>query len=157
MQIQRYTFTEYPGGAFHSIQIYTLPSPSKINFNNSAAYAIISLKRANYLLFYSFCDRKFIKLAFNIVVIIPHQILIHNEHELLIVDTANRLWIGELTRLKPYKNRKNYKTLTITQLGTLLGYTNTLASTATSNTGIFNDYLYYFMPRDGAIVRWNFR
>lgn len=120
-------------------------------------HAIICLKRANFLLLYSFRDRRYIKLAFNIVVIIPQRILIHNEHELLIVDTASRLWVGDLTRLKPYKQRRNHKTLTITQLGTLMGYTNTVASTATTNAHIFNDYLYYFMPRDGAIVRWNFR
>lgn len=73
------------------------------------------------------------------------------------MDTAKRLWVGDLHRLKPHKQRNACKVLTITQLGTLLGYTDSMAVSATANGGLLNDYLYYYLPRDGAIVRWNFR
>lgn len=155
MQIHRHIFTEYVGGTFHSIQLFS--APSNTNPTETISYGIICLRRANYLLLYSLQHRKYTKVAFNILVVIPHQILTHHDNELLIMDTANRLWMGDLNRLKSHRQCKKCKMLTITQLGSLLGHTDTLAVTSTLNAGLYNDYLYYYLPRDGAIVRWNFR
>lgn len=153
-QIHRFIFNEFEGSSLQSIQLQNTYVKG-----DSTDIAVINIKNANFLILYNLQEGQYYKLAFNIRVIIPHQITIRNGDELLMVDVANRLWAGDLSRIKLSKNCEKCRIVNVSLLGSLLGYSNALAVSSMYNTGtgVFNDYLYYYLPRDGAIVRWNFR
>lgn len=154
-QIHRYTFGEFRGGSFRSIQVQSVHEI--ITDNLSSTKAFICLQNANFLIQYSFADKSYTKLTFNIRVVFPKDILIKHENHLIIVDTGNRLWLGNLNRIKSRQKNRLHKEISVNHLGTLLGLTDSIAVTTNNESGNLINYIYYYLPKDGAIVRWNSR
>lgn len=159
-QILRHVFTEFKGNSFKSIHlqhkidnndIIDGPFDGEISCN-----AFITVKNANFVIIYSQRDKVWHKLALRASGdIVPNQLTIRNNLELLISDASNNLWFGNLTRMR-YEKRRGYFSIELNPLGQLLGKSASLAVSAASDEPL-NDFLYYYMPRDGAVVRWDFR
>lgn len=150
-QILRHVFNEFNGNSFKSIHLQHKFEGNEQTYCN----AFITIKDVNYFIVYSQRDKIWQKILLQNNVI-PHQLTIRNNFELFISDKKNNLWNGNLSNINYNLSGKNYF-IELIYLGQLLGKsTSLIASTVNDEYGL-NDYLYYFMPRDGAIVRWNFR
>lgn len=86
----------------------------------------------------------------------PQGIAIRNNDQLLVLDKNNVLWSGNLFKVKFVRKLSPLALfMSISRLGALLGKAQGLTTQTDESTE--NHYLYYYMPRDGAVVRWNFR
>lgn len=129
----------------------------------ATTYALILLHRSKFLILYSLKNRSQ-KLRLMIQSkhrayegLIPAEIIIKNEKDLVVSDHSNGLWMANLNKIKPNQRSKDVELFVeVIYLGSLLG-----SSRAITIPPIFDvdttQYLYYYIPRDGAVVRWNFR
>lgn len=120
--------------------------------------AFITLQNENFLIIYSQKAKTWRKLMFSSAVeIIPQLITIRNDETLLVTDAVNTLWTGNLTTITVFGKQRHLGIL-IRPLGALLGISKSLSVPTNGLIGdLNNNYLYYYIPRDGAIVRWDLR
>lgn len=90
-------------------------------------------------------------------VLMPAEITLKSDNELLIKDYTNGLWLADLKQIQRSLREDEIDLFVVVRyLGSLLG-----ASTALTIPIVGDEesqhYLYYYLPRDGAVVRWNFR
>lgn len=124
---------------------------------------LILLHRSAFLIQYSLRQdrpRKLVlvisKKAKGYDVLIPAEITLKNDKELFISDHSNGLWLADLTKTKSNPNKGEDSFVEVKYLGSLLG-ASTALTIPTMIDGDSSHYLYYYLPRDGAVVRWNFR
>lgn len=170
-QVYRYVFNKLKNDSFKAIQLYA-KKESEIDDNaitqrnaNTMTHAIILLHQSNFLIQCSLLDHRPRKLTLIIPsknrpynVLIPAEIAIKNDDELMISDHSNGLWMANLKNVRRNMMRGSKIELfaEVTYLGSLLGNAKTL-SIPPPIDGDTNQYLYYYLPRDGAVVRWNVR
>lgn len=137
--------------------------------------AIILLRDQKHVVLYSMQDIYPKKLSFVIAtkpssskksniynVLIPIEMTMKANNEILISDRYNCLWLANLNQIQSL-NRKHGKEdidfyVEVKYLGTLLGPAKSLAvPNSFDSADISQKYLYYHLPRDGAILRWNFQ
>lgn len=149
---------------------------SEINALSLTNYdAIILLHDQKFLLLYSMHDSHPKKLSCIIAkkpssgrksniynILIPQEMSMKTNNEILISDRYNCLWLANLNQIQS-ENRKHVKEnidffVEVKYLGTLLGSAKSLAvPNSFDSTDATQKYLYYHLPRDGAILRWNFQ
>lgn len=172
MQVHRYVFNELRSDILKSIQLYSRDSNEAIDnglikLNPLAkADAIILLHKSKYLIQYSMAENRPRKLSLIIMtknmnrsydVLVPAEITLKSDGELLIKDYTNGLWLADLKQIQRSLREDEIELFVVVKyLGPLLG-----ASTALTIPTVGDEenqhYLYYYLPRDGAVVRWNFR
>lgn len=88
------------------------------------------------------------------MIVVPKAISFVSSGSMYIVDTSHHLWITanalQLASTKLTSKGSNYLELSTVMVNDLLG----------AATALFvdpADQLYYFMPRDGVVLRWNTR
>lgn len=120
---------------------------------------IITVKNVNFLILFSLTTKRWHRIYFeNRKTIQPQDITIRNNEQLLLLDKNNNLWSGDLSKIKFIRKLSPFVLfMSVSRLGSLLGEARGLITYAGSDGPGINDYLYYYMPRDGACVRWNFR
>lgn len=171
-QIHRYVFNELRNDIFKSIQLYA-KDPNEAIDNGiiklnplTKADAIILLHKSKYLIQYSMVENRPRKLSLIIMtkhlnrsydVLMPAEITLKSDNELLIKDYTNGLWLANLKQIQRSLREDEIDLFVVVRyLGSLLG-----ASTALTIPIVGDEesqhYLYYYLPRDGAVVRWNFR
>lgn len=171
-QIHRYVFNKLKSDSLKSIQLYTKEASESIDnaiiqMNPVVkACALILLHKSKYLIQYSLLNDRPRKLSLIIKtknlhrpfdVLIPSEITLKNDNELLIKDYSNGLWIANLNQIQRSLREEEFDLFVeVIYLGTLLG-TSTALTIPTVGDEDNNHYLYYYLPRDGAVVRWNFR
>lgn len=84
----------------------------------------------------------------------PNEITVKGDDEILISDTDDRLWMANLKQLK-YSGRDLF--VDVKYVGHLLGASKALVVPRIADAEISSNYLYYYLPRDGAVLRWNLR
>lgn len=90
-------------------------------------------------------------------VLIPAEITMKSDDELMISDHSNGLWFANLNKIKHNIRNKDIELFVeVKYLGSLLGSPKALTVPPIIDDDT-NQYLYYYLPRDGAVVRWNFR
>lgn len=93
--------------------------------------------------------------------LIPHEITMKNKDELLISDRHNGLWLANLNLMRSIIEKGRAKSsnyvVVVKYLGSLLGSSTAITVPMINDADSFNANLYYHLPRDGAILRWNFR
>lgn len=176
LQLHRYVFKKLRNESLKSIHLYTREPPNggKIIDNtivpmNSLARtcALIVLHKSKYLIQYSLLENRPRKLSLIIKTNYRHrsydqlmaaEITLKNDHELLIKDYTDSLWLANLNDMQRSLRDDDKIDLfvEVKYLGSLLGAATALC------VPMFGDqenihFLYYYLPRDGAIVRWNFR
>lgn len=164
-------FTKLQSDSLKSIQLYEQkeiePNSNAILPINSIAktFALILLHRSSFLIQYSLLQDRPQKIALvisiknrNFDVLIPAEITMKNNNEFMISDHSNRLWLADLSKIKPNTNKRIDADffIEVKYLGQLLGASKSLTIPIVID-GDSNHYLYYYLPRDGAVVRWNFR
>lgn len=129
---------------------------------------IISLYGKNYLLIYSLPEGRLRKLRLVIknsntsrTLLSPREVVMKDNNELLISDFFNSLWLANLNQLKSFSKKKRNNneydsTIEVKYVGSLLGSSRALAIPKIIDAEQEN-YLYYYLPRDGAILRWNLK
>lgn len=168
--MHRFVFSKLQNGSLKSIHLYAqeeietnsnsiLPMNSKVSTS-----AFILLHQSTFLIQYSLRQDRPRRLVLVVLtknrsydVLIPAEITMKNDNELIVSDNSNGLWLAELNKIKP--NTRNKETdffVEVKYLGPLLGASRALTIPIAID-GESNHYLYYYLPRDGAIVRWNFR
>lgn len=159
-QVHRFVFNEFKGGSFKSIHLQQTFASNDINEASDwmASRAFITLQNENFLIIYSQKAKNWRKLMLSSDIdIIPQSITIRNDETLLVSDAVNTLWTGNLTNIKIYGKHRHLG-IVLRPLGSLLGVSKSLSVTTNSlSSDPNNNYLYYYIPRDGAIVRWDFR
>lgn len=180
-QLHRYVFKRLRNDSFKSIQLYTreVQRDAIIDDNTivpvsplAKTYALILLHKCKYLIQYSLLENRPRKLSLIMKAtyfnrpyehLIAAEITMKNDHELLIKDYSNRLWTANLNNMQRNRRRRSNAEdqiddlfMEVKFLGSLLG---TAIGTAVPMVGDQDNthYLYYYLPRDGAVVRWNFR
>lgn len=120
---------------------------------------LITLKNANFLILFSLKTKKWHKLHFDHTKLIQVQdVTIRNDEQLLVLDRDNILWSGNLWKLKFLRKFSSFNLfISVYKLGPLLGKALALTTNINPIGESFADYLYYYIPRDGAVVRWNFQ
>lgn len=180
IQLHRYVFKKLRNDSFKSIQLYTreAPNDAKIIDNNNAViaknslaktYALLLLHKSKYLIRYSLLENLPRRLSLIIKTnysrngaydhLIAAEITLKNDHELLIKDYTNHLWVANLNDIQRSLHGDDGKIdlfVEVNYLGSLLG-TATALTVPMVGDHDNQHYLYYYLPRDGAIVRWNFR
>lgn len=158
-EVHRYVFEEFKGGSFKSIHLQHIFDSNDIHAASEwiTCRAFITLQNDNYLIIYSQRAKSWRKLLLSSAIeIIPKSITIRNDETLLITDTVNTLWRGNLTNVKIY-GKQRHLGIVLRPLGALLGVSRSLNVPTNGLSDPNNNYLYYYIPRDGAIVRWDFR
>lgn len=139
-----------------SIQLYA---------KDGIEYALILLHRSKFLIQYSMFSVRPKKLTLIIAsrnggayeVLMPAEITMKGDNELVISDYSNGLWIAQLDKIKHNIRNKDIELFVeVNYLGSLLGTAKALIVPPVIDDEI-NQYLYYYVPRDGAVLRWNFR
>lgn len=138
-----------------SIQLYA---------KESIEYALILLHRSTFLIQYSMLSVRPKKLTLIIPsnggaydVLMPAEITMKGDNELVISDYSDGLWFAQLDKIKHNIRNKDIELFVeVSYLGSLLGTARALIVPPVIDDEI-NQYLYYYVPRDGAVVRWNFR
>lgn len=172
-QLHRYVFKKLRYDSLKSIQLYTRELPNDAIIDNTIipmnslakTYALIVLHKSKYLIHYSLLENRLRKLSLIIKTnyvnraydqLMASEITIKNDNELLIKDYTNGLWLANLNDMQ--RNRRDGNKIdlfvTVKYLGSLLG---TATALTVPMVGDQDHFLYYYLPRDGAIVRWNFR
>lgn len=158
-QVHRYVFKDLKGGSFKSIHLQHIFDSNDINAASESisCRAFITLQNDKYLIMYSQKAKSWRKLLLSSAVeIIPQSITIRNDETLLVTDAVNILWAGNLTNVKVNRKQRHLG-IVLHPLGALLGVSRSLSVPTNGLTDLNNNYLYYYIPRDGAIVRWDFR
>lgn len=146
-----------------------------INRSDSVAKAsvIILLNDANHLLLYTIYSSRprnltllfttkslNTKKSITYNVLVPVAITMKSKNELLITDRNNGLWLADLSEIHYNASRIIHKKIDlhvmIKYLGSLLGASTAVAVTQNIGSDINSKYLYYHLPRDGVVLRWNF-
>lgn len=153
-------FNEFKGGSFKSIHLQHKFDSNDISASSEwiTCRAIITLQNENYLIIYSQKAKAWRKLMLaSAVEIIPQSIAIRNDETLLVTDAVNTLWMANLTNIKVYGKHRHLG-IVLRPLGALLGVAKAPSvPTSGLSSDPNNNYLYYYIPRDGAIVRWDIR
>ncbi|XP_031641194.1 uncharacterized protein LOC116352610 [Contarinia nasturtii] len=170
IEIHRYLFTDLKNDALKSIQLYI---KDDMDANNNAivkrsstatTYALILIHQSKFLIQYSLSDNRPKKLFLIIPlqsgaydILIAAEITIKNNDELVVKDYNNNLWIAKLNEIKysSIQSKNIDLFVEVKFLGPLLGSANALAIPQMVDD--IDQYMYYYLPRDGAVVRWNFR
>lgn len=169
-QVYRYVLNKLKNDSFKAIQLYAKESDIDNNVVTqrnaiSMTHAIILLHQSNFLIQCSLLDHRPRKLTLIIPtknwpydILNPAEITIKNDDELIVSDHSNGLWVANLKNVRRNMMRGNKIELFVDVkfLGSLLGNAKTL-SIPPPIDGDTNQYLYYYLPRDGAVVRWNVR
>lgn len=153
--MHRYVFNKFKSDALKSIQLYS---------KEGKDYALILLHRSKFLIQYSLRSVRPKKLSLIIPtrngaydVVIPAEITMKSDDELVIRDYSNGLWFANLNKIKHSIRNKDIELFVeVEYLGSLLGASKALTVQPILDDDT-NQYLYYYLPRDGAVVRWNFR
>lgn len=178
LQLHRYVFKKLRNESLKSIHLYTRETPTDakmidnaINPMNSLANscALIVLHRSKYLIQYLLSENRARKLSLIIKtnfnrnrsydLLMASEITLRNDHELLIKDYTNSLWLGNLNDVQHSLRSDRGKIdlfVEVKYLGSLLGAATALTVPIISDQDNTH-YLYYYLARDGAVVRWNFR
>lgn len=169
--MHRHVFNELKSDSLKSIQLYSKETSETIDnaiiqMNPMVKKcALILLHKSRYLIQYSLLDNQPNKLSLIIKtkkkhrydILIPAEITLNNDNELLIKDYTNGLWAANLNRIQRSLREEEIDLFVeVKYLGTLLGTSKAL-TVPTVGDEDNNHYLYYYLPRDGAVVRWNFR
>lgn len=164
--MHRFVFTKLQRDSLKSIQLY---SQERNELKSNAVHpnpmattnALILLHRSTFLIQYSVQQDRPKKLILIIQtkdrghdVLIPAEITMKNDNELMISDHLNGLWLADLSKL--IQNDNSDLSVEVKYIGSLLGPSKALVFPA-GIEGDSNPYLYYYLPRDGAVVRWNLR
>ncbi|KAJ6645694.1 Major royal jelly protein 3, partial [Pseudolycoriella hygida] len=148
-EIQRFAFN-IRRHAFTSIK--SVEDGSYNPRGRSDSQAIITLDRADFLIFYSLNKRRWWKLQLitsDGMVVIPKDIAILGTDKLYASDECGHLWTAEVDVHK-WTKAKLFNEVRVEFIADLLG-------TSTALTIDPNGSLLYYLPRDGAVVRWNSR
>lgn len=153
--MHRYIFNKFKSDSLKSIQLYE---------KNGIEYALILLHQSSFLIQYSMLSIRPKKLSLIIPtkngaydVLIPAEISMKGDDELVISDYSNGLWFANLKKIRHNIRNKDIELFVeVKYLGSLLGASTALTIPPVIDDEI-NQYLYYYLPRDGAVVRWNFR
>lgn len=162
-EVHRHVFSEFKGGSFASIQLRHKFDANDIHGHEGSfgdwitCDAYISLHNEPFLILFSQRYKSWRRLhLISSILIKPNQIAIRGDNELLLTDTTNNLWTGNLNRIQLNNRIERQLTINIMPVGALLGRSQSMVSSS-MQTEPFREYLYYYLPRDGAIVRWDFR
>lgn len=153
--MHRYVFKKFTNDSLKSIQLYA---------KDGIEYALILLHQSSFLIQYSMLSIRPKKLSLIIPsengaydVLIPAEIAIKGDDELVISDYSNCLWFANLKKIRHNIRNKDIELFVeVKYLGSLLGASKALTVPPVIDDET-NQYLYYYLPRDGAVVRWNFR
>lgn len=168
--MHRHVFSQLQNGSLKSIQLYAAETTdasgnatTEINpFVKTCA--LILLHKSNFLVRYSMVENRLRKLSLIIKtknrspdVLVPAEITMKTGDEFLIKDHSNGLWLGNLNEIQQNTRVEGIDLFVdVKYLGSLLGasMTMTVPILADENS---SRYLYYYLPRDGAVVRWDTR
>lgn len=177
LQLHRYIFKKLRTESLKSIHLYTKEPPNDAKITDNAiipmkslanTFALIVLHKSKYLIQYSLLENRPRKLSLIIKTnynrnraydqLMASEITLKNDHELLIKDYTNRLWLGNLNDVQRSLRVDDKIDLfvEVKYLGSLLGAAMALTVPIIGDQDNTH-YLYYYLPRDGAVVRWNFR
>lgn len=128
--------------------------------------ALILLHKSKYLIQYSLLENRPRKLSLinkrnylnrSYDQLMAAEITLKDDHELLIKDYTNRLWLANLDDMQRSlrDDDKIDLFIEVKYLGSLLGSATALTVPMVGDQDNTH-YLYYYLPRDGAVVRWNF-
>lgn len=130
--------------------------------------ALIVLHKSKYIIQYSLLENRPRKLSLIIKTnfhrtrsydqLMASEITLKNDHELLIKDYTDAIWLGNLKDIQRSLRDDNKIDLfvEVKYVGSLLGAATALTVPIIGDLDNTH-YLYYYLPRDGAVVRWNFR
>lgn len=178
LQVHRYVFADLRHNSLKNIQLISNSrNDSNHNTKNQSdslaqTLAVILLNDADHLLLYTINSSSPRKLTLLIPtkstkstksitynVLIPVEITVKSKNELLITDQNNGLWSADVNEID-YDSRVIHKKIDlyvkIKYLGSLLGASTAVTVTQNIGSYINSKYLYYHLPRDGVILRWNF-
>lgn len=131
--------------------------------------ALILLQNEQFLLIYSPLENCPIKLNFltsdgiQKKFLVPVEITMRSNEELLICDHLNKLWSADIYQVQLSKSDSCQKgafsvvNVPAKYLGTLLGLPKALSFPLSIDSDSMNSFLYYYLPRDGVVLRWNYR
>lgn len=176
LQLHRYEFKRLRNDSLKSIHLYsretakdaTVIDNTIIPINSLAKMcALIVLHRSKYLIQYSLLENRPRKLSLIIRTnylnrsydqLVPAEITLKNDHELFIKDYTSSLWLANLNGVQRSLRDDNKIDLfvEVKYLGSLLGRATALTVPMVGDQDNTH-YMYYYLPRDGAVVRWNFR
>lgn len=131
--------------------------------------AIILLRDKQFLLIYSPLENSPLKLNFlasdsiKKEFLVPNEIAMRSNEELLICDHFNKLWSADISQVQLSKSGSSQigafslVTVPAKYLGSLLGLPKALNIPSSIDFDSMNTFLYYYLPRDGVVLRWNYR
>lgn len=94
-------------------------------------------------------------------ILMATEITMKTADELLIMDCYSGLWSADLNEIQTAGDHlvhlKIDRYVVVKYLGSLLGPSTALTVSQSIDSTNKDKYLYYHLPRDGAILRWNFR
>lgn len=181
-QVHRYAFDNLRQNALKSIQLVAIDnsligqSDNTVNRSNSLTKtaALILPQDANHLLLYRIHSNRPQKLTLlypvkshkskkSIIynILLPVEITMKSENELIVTDSYNGLWLAHIDEIENdvtdrISQSKINLYVVVRYLGSLLGTSQALTVTQPTGESMRHTYLYYHLPRDGAILRWNF-
>lgn len=85
------------------------------------------------------------------MIVVPNEITFAQDGHMFISDTEHHLWLSPQSVQKCQTQTTlstNYVEQNVTLIADLMGNAETIVADP-------GDLLYYYMPRDGAVVRWN--
>lgn len=163
-------FSKLKNGSLKSIQLYdteiTDANDNAIAETNPfvKTCALILLHKSKFLVQYSLWENRPRKLSLIIKtknlssdVLVPAEITMKNNEELLIKDYSQGLWLANLTEIQQNSRSEGIDLFVdVKYLGSLLGVSMAMTVPIYTDENS-NRYLYYYVPRDGAVVRWDSR
>lgn len=132
------------------------------NVNHLLLYTIHSNRPRNLtLLIPAKSAKKSSKKALLYNILVAAEFTTKTKDELLIMDCHNGLWSAQLDDIRSAGGREAHPTIDLyivaKYLGPLLGSSTALTVSQSTDAAANKDtYLYYHLPRDGAVLRWNF-
>lgn len=161
-------FSSIKSDSLKSIELFTREEKdlksNTVHPKMSSNFALILLHRSRFLFLFSLLENRPRKLILIIKLkdgtfeaLIANEITMKNENDLIISDHSNGLWMAQLNKIKQSKKSKDFDYfIEVKYLGPLLGTSRAITIPPKLDKDI-DRYLYYYIPRDGAVVRWNFR
>lgn len=165
-------FNDLRDVSFKAIHLQTFSNENKMNnlISIEDTRAIILLQNRRFLLIYSPLENGPIKLnllkgdTFKNEFLIPDEIAMKSNEELLICDHFNQLWSADIGQIHLSKSSSNqldaFSVVNVPTkyIGSLLGLPKALTINPSSmDSDSINTFLYYYLPRDGVVLRWNYR